>query len=212
MRYRYQGIIILFLCVPLLILPGCISLRTADTHDTTTAIQSYNTWVSVQQVFDRDTRNATRQIGEHISTYNGEIAKNDPEYSLLQQNLASDRQLLDQWGTGLDNLSAATEKFEADTVTLAYDNASKVKVMNELAMIDQYMKIYETHMGNARQHLIEYVNDAKAYTGPEDPDYWNEKYRQAAMQAKDQAQESIAEADLALGNLTLHARNLEQLQ
>ena len=126
--------------------------------------------------------------------------------------VSKDRQLLDQWGTGIDNLSAATDQFDQSTTTLTYDNASKARVTESLGMMTQYMKIYTVDMGNARQHLIEYVNNAETYIRPDDPNYWNDDYRQRAMQAKDQALPALAEGDAVLGNLTAQAQKLEQLQ
>ena len=203
---------VLVLLLALSCTAGCFSVRTADTHNTTAALRDYNTWVSGQSVFDHQVRSTIVQIGSHITTYNTEIAKDHPDYSLLRANLAADRQLLDQWGTGIDNLSASTDTFDQSTSSLMYENASKVKVRDDLALMTRYMKIYAIDMGNARQHLVEYVDNAETYIQPDDPDYWNDNYRQHAMQAKDQALPAIADADAALGNLTAQARSLEQLQ
>jgi uncharacterized protein YceK len=208
---RMIAVILVFL-LSLTCTAGCFSVRTADTHNTTIAIQQYNTWVSGQNVFDRNVRSTVAQIGDHVTTYNTEIAKDQPDYSLLRANLVTDRQLLDQWGTGIDNLSAATDRFDKSTATLTYDNASKVRVKESLGMMTQYMKIYALDMGNARQHLIEYVDNAETYIRPDDPDYWNDNYRQHAMQAKDQALPALADGDSVLGNLTAQAQKLEQLQ
>ena len=208
---RMIAVILVFL-LSLTCTAGCFSVRTADTHNTTVALQQYNSWVSGQNVFDRNVRSTITQIGNHVSTYNTEIAKDQPDYSLLRANLATDRQLLDQWGTGIDNLSAATDRFDQNTAALTYDNASKERVQESLGMMTQYMKIYAVDMGNARQHLIEYVNNAETYIQPDDPDYWNDNYRQQAMQAKDQALPALADGDMVLGNLTAQAQKLEQLQ
>jgi hypothetical protein len=189
-----------------------VSLRTADTHNTTVAIQDYNTWASSQKVFDRNIRSTITQIEDHVKTYNIEIAKEQPDYALLRANLATDQQLLDQWGTGIDTLSGATDRFDQSTSTLTYDNASKARVRESLGMMTQYMKIYAVDMGNARQHLIEYVDNAQTYIRPDDPDYWNDNFRQRAMQAKDRALPALAEGDAVLGNLTAQAQKLEQLQ
>ena len=212
MTYRYTTTIILFLFVCAGSISGCVSLRLADTHNTTVAVQHYNTWVSSQKVFDQEARGTIAQMGDHIDTYNREIAKDQPDFALLRANLVTDRQLLDQWGTGLDNLSAETDRFDQSTVTLTYDNASHVRVRESLSMITQYMKIYAVDMGNARQHLIEYVDNAGTYIRPDDPNYWNDDYRQRAMLAKDQALPALAEGDAALGNLTEQAQKLEELQ
>ena len=208
---RMIAVILVFL-LSLTCITGCFSVRTSDTHNTTIAVKQYNTWVSGQNVFDRNTRITIAQIGDHVTTYNTEIAKDQPDYSLIRTNLATDRQLLDQWGTGIDNLSAATDRFDQNTATLTYDNASKVRVKESLGMMTQYMKIYAVDMGNARQHLIEYVDNAETYIRPDDPDYWSDNYRQRAMQAKDQAAPSLAEADAILGNVTAQAQKSEQLQ
>jgi hypothetical protein len=120
--------------------------------------------------------------------------------------------LLDHWGLGLDNLSAATDQFERNTALLRFDTASAARTTGTLGLMTQYMKIYIVDMRNARQHMIEYVNDVGAYIGPDDPDYWNDKYRQDAMQAKELASRSLADGDLALENITVQARQLEKFQ
>jgi hypothetical protein len=191
---------------------GCTSVRTADTHNTTVAVQSYNAWVSGQKEFDREMRSTLATIGDHVDTYNREIAKDQPDYSLLRENLARDRQLLDQWGSGIEYLTVATDHFEQSTTTLRYDNASSPRVKESLSLMTQYMKVYSIHVSNARQHLIEYVNNAEVYIGPDDPDYWNEQYRLDTTKAKDQASASFAEGDAALRNITAYAKTVEQLQ
>ncbi|MDP3563840.1 MAG: hypothetical protein Q8R70_05065, partial [Methanoregula sp.] len=85
---------------------GCASLRTADTHNTTTAIQSYNTWTVQQQGADRNVRGTITLISDHVTTYNTEIAKDQPDVSVLRENLATDQQALDRWGASLNSLSA----------------------------------------------------------------------------------------------------------
>jgi hypothetical protein len=191
---------------------GCTSVRTSDTHNTTGAVLSYNNWASQQQSFNRNVQGSIAEIGDHISTYNREIASDQPDFALLRSDIATDRELLDQWGSGLDSLTAATARFEESTTKFTYGNASAVKTKATLGMITQYMKIYTTDMGNARQHLIEYVNDEEIYIGTDDPDYWNDQYRQDAMKAKDQAFAALADADVASGNVTAQAKNLENLQ
>jgi hypothetical protein len=208
---RMIAVILVFL-ISLSCTAGCISVRTADTHNTTIAVQNYNTWVSGQNVFDRNARNSIAQIGDHIITYNTEIAHDHPDLALLRANLATDRHLLDQWGAEGDNLSAATDRFDQGTARLTYDNASTIRVRESLGLMTRYMKIYAVDMGNARQHLIEYVNNAETYIRPDDPDYWNDNYRQRAMQAKDQTSPAITDADAVLGNLTAQAQTLEHLQ
>jgi hypothetical protein len=191
---------------------GCASLRTGDTHNTTVAVQSYNTWASNQKAFDRELRGSSAIIGNHINTYNTEIAKDRPDHPLLLENLAQDRQLLDKWGSKLDELTAAADRFEQDTTKLSYDNVSEGRTKEKLVLTTRYMKIYLVDVGNAREHLIEFVNNAEAYISPDDPDYWNDKYRQNAMIAKEQALVSLEEGDAALENVILQAKQLEKLQ
>jgi hypothetical protein len=210
-RLRIIPFILIFL-IALSCTAGCISLRTADTHNTTVAVQGYNSWVSGQAVFDRDVRATVARIGDHVTLYNTEIAKDRPDYDLLRANLATDRQLLDQWGQEQNNLTAATERFEKNTSSLQYDNATKARVRESLAVVTQYMRVYTVDMGNARQHLIEYVSNAEAYIGPDDPDYWNEVKRKDAMQAKELATATISDGDAALENLGVQAVKLGQLQ
>ena len=191
---------------------GCTSVRTSDTHNTTAAIQSYNAWIAQQQDFDRNVGGSITQIGDHITTYNREIARDQTDYALLRSDIAKDRGVLDQWGSGLDNLTAATDGFEKITAKLTYGNTSAAKTKATLGLITQYMRIYTTDMGNARQHLIDYENNEEKYVGTDNPDYWNDQYRQDALQAKDQASAALSDADLALGNVTTQAKNLENLQ
>ncbi len=191
---------------------GLISVRTSDTHNTTIAVTSYNTWVSGQKDFNNSVQGAVVQIGDHVRIFNSEIAKDQPDYALLRSNLAEDRQLLDLWGAGLETFSPATDRFDKDTSSLTYQNASEKKVRESLGLMTGDMKAYTDEMGNARQHLIRYVDNAATYIRPDDPDYWNEKYRQQAMQEKDLARQSLAKGDSLLGNLTAQARILEQLQ
>jgi hypothetical protein len=191
---------------------GCTSVRTADTHNVSVAVQSYNSWVSDQKELDREVRSTIMQVGEHVNTYNSEIEKDHPDSALLRENLAQDRQLLNQWGSRLDTLTAATDRFEKDTAVLTYDNSTVTQTRNTLSLMIQYMKIYAANMGNARQYLIDYVNNAEAYIGPEDPDDWNDNNRGKAMQVKELASASLTDGDAALVNITVQASLLEKLQ
>lgn len=210
-RSQTFSVVLVFL-VLLSCTAGCTSVRTADTHNTTSAIQSYNTWAVQHQGTDRNVRGTVALISDHVTTYNTEIAKDQPDRSVLRENLATDQQALDRWGSNLDSLSTATDGFEKNTSALIYDNATAKQTKQTLGFMTQYMLIYTIESGNARQHLIEYVKNAQAYIGPDDPAYWNDKYRQDAMQAKEQARGSLYNGDIALGNLTVHAQDLEQLQ
>ena len=191
---------------------GCTSVRTADTHNVSVTVQSYNSWVFDQKELDREVRSTIIQVGEHVNTYNAEIEKDHPDSALLRENLAQDRQLLNQWGSRLDSLAAATDRFEQFTAALTYDNSSGIQTRNTLGLMTQYMKIYVVNMGNARQYLTDYVNNAEAYIGPEDPDDWNDNNRGKAMQAKELASVSLADGDAALENITVQASQLEKLQ
>jgi hypothetical protein len=204
--------ILLVLLLPLSCTMGCVSVRTADTRNVTVAVESYNAWVSEQKGFDREVRDIIALLGDHINTYNAEIAKDQPDYSMLRENLEKDRQLLDRWGSDLENLNTATGRFEESTDQLMADSVSGPRTGKTPGLLTQYMKIYMTDIGNARQHLIEYVNNAEVYIEPEDPDYWNDNYRQAAMQAKEQAATALVDGDAALENITLYARQLENFQ
>jgi len=204
--------VLLVFLLTLACISGCISFRTGDTHNTTVAVQSYNAWVSSQKAFDRELRGSITTIGNHVNTYNTEITKDRPNHSLLLENLAQDRQVLDTWGSYLDELTAATDRFEQDTSKVSFGSTTTTTTKETLALTTQYMKIYLVDMGNAREHLIEYVSNAEAYVLPDDPDYWNDKYRQNAMIAKEQALVSLEEGDAALENLMLQAERLEKLQ
>jgi hypothetical protein len=204
--------ILLVILLTLACFSGCASLKTGDTHNTTVAVQSYNAWVSTQKAFDHELRSSITTIGNHVDTYNAEITKDDPDKTLLLANLAQDRQVLDTWGSDLDKLTAATDRFEQDTTKLSYDKVAEGRTQENLVITTQYMKIYLVDMGNAHEHLIEYVNNAEAYLSPDDLDYWNDKYRQNAMISKEQALVSLEDGDGALANLTLQAKQLEKFQ
>ena len=195
-----------------LVSTGCTSIRTTDTHNTTVAVQSFNTWAEGQNELDSELRDTTAVIGGHITTYNTEIAKDRPDYSLIRQNLAEDRQYLDRWGSRLDTLSAATDRFEQETSTLIYENATAQEIEGHLAVMTQFMKIYAVDLGNARQYLIEYVNNAEAYVAPDDPEYWNENFRQDALTATTNAAGAMDQGDAALNDLLREAKELEKLQ
>jgi len=191
---------------------GCTSVRVTDTHNVSVALQSYNSWTSNQKELDRDARSTISQIGEHVNTYNSEITKDHPDLALLRENLAQDRQLLNQWGARLDTLNTATDSFEQDTAALTYDTFSGYQTQNTLGLMTQYMKIYSVDMSNGQQYLVDYVNNADTYINYKDPDYWNDNYRQSAIQAKKQASASLADGDVALENITAQAQKLEKFQ
>jgi hypothetical protein len=208
-------LIVLVIAVALIVAigsAGTLSIRTADTHNTTAAIKEFNTWTLEQKELDTALRGMTEIIGAHVADYNTGIATDTPDYALLRQNLAQDRQVLDRWKARLDDLSAATERFEEETAPLTYDTATRQQVKSHLATMAQYMKIYEVHLGNAREHLIEYTNNAEAYLAPDDPEYWNEQHRQDAIAAMTAAAADMDKGDAALNDLLREAKELEKLQ
>jgi len=203
---------LLFLILGVILSSGCTSVRTSDTHNTTIAVQSYNAWAEKQRAADQTIHRTAALIGSHVTTYNAEIAKDQPDLPLLRENLALDQQGLDQWGSEVSSLSAASDQFEKETTALTYDNASAVKIRQTLSLLTQYMRISVVDRENARQHLIEYVNKANAYLSPDDPEYWNDRLRLDAMDAKEQALGSLTDGNAALDNVTKLAAQLEQLQ
>lgn len=118
----------------------------------------------------------------------------------------------EQRGSRLDELSAATARFDKETSSLTYSNETMQVTKDHLAIMSQYMKIYAIHTGNARQYLIEYVNNAEAYVAPDDPEYWNENYRTAATNARTGATAEMDKGDAALNDLLREAKELEKLQ
>lgn len=193
-------------------LAGCTAPRSADTHNTTVAIQIFNTWALGQKELDTELRRMVAEIGGHVTDYNTEIAKDTPDYALVRANLAEDRQTLDRWRARLDTLSAATDRFEAETSGLTYANATAQETGEHLAVMTQFMKIYAVELENARQHLIEYVNNAEAYVAVDDPEYWDEQHRRDAQAAMTDAAAGMAKGDDALNDLLHEAKELEKLQ
>ena len=199
-------IILISFCV----LPGCTSIRTADTHNTTVAIKEYNAWILEQKQFGRQVRSDLQRISADTTTYNTQIASTTPDLALIRQNVADEKQLLDAWGNELVKLNFATDSLEKNTSALTYENNPKAK--QEIAFVIQYMRIYTVSMGNAQQHLIDYTNNAGLYVAPDDPDYWNDAYLQATMQARQLATSSLSDGDNALVNMTTQAELLQQSQ
>ncbi|MGB7787307.1 hypothetical protein [Methanoregula sp.] len=189
---------------------GCTSIRTADTHNTTVAIQEYNAWVTEQKQFDREVRSDLQRISADTTTYNTEIARDTPDLALIRQNVGEEQQLLNSWENGLTQLNFATDNFETNTSALTYENNPKAH--QQIALMVQYMKIYTVSMGNAQQHLLDYTNNAGQYVSPDDPDYWNDAYLQSAMNARQLAASSLSDGDAALGNITAQAELLQQSQ
>lgn len=211
MSYRYLVIPVLSLVFFAVFFSGCtaVSVRLADTHNTTLAVQSYNSWTEMQKTYGQQATTAISQIGAHLTTYNSEIAQGSPDINMLRANVASDRQLLQQWAGQEDGLDSATEKFAADTSALDYHSTDPKQAVDLMA---QDMRIYAVDMKNSQQHLVEYTNFMDAYLSPDDPDYWNDAQRVAAMNANTDAVKSLADADSALGAISSAAKNLENAQ
>ena len=79
-------------------------------------------------------------------------------------------------------------------------------------VVAQDMKIYSITMNNAEQHLVDYTNAMNAYLTPDDPDYWNDAFRVAAMDANSKAVKTITDGDGALAALSSAAKKLEAYQ
>ena len=211
MSYRYLAFPVLFLVILSVLLAGCASVpvRLSDTHNITVAVQSYNTWTVTQKAYNQQAKVAIGQIGEHIAEYNSEIAKGSPDISTMRANVASDKQLLDQWAGQEAVLDTATEAFDSDTSALDYHSSDAKQAAGLLV---QDMKIYAVDMKNTQQHLVEYTNFMTAFLAPDDPDYWNDAYRISAMKAGSDAGTSAADGDSALSAIMLAGQKLGSLQ
>ncbi len=210
MTYRYLQIVALFLLVPALFFSGCTSVRLADTHDITLAVKSYDTWVDAQKTYDRQVRTSLDQIGQHITIYNNELAKSQPDIKVLRADTASDQQALRAWEAQSSALDAATDRFNAETSALNFSASPDAR--QAVDVVAQDMKIYSITMNNAEQHLVDYTNAMNAYLTPDDPDYWNDAFRVAAMDANSKAVKTITDGDDALAALSSAAKKLEAYQ
>ena len=180
MMNRFSLIFLLLLLHGCLLLAaGCTAPRLGDTQNTTLLIKEYNTWAAGQKTYNDQVRTALDQMGDHLGTYNREIAKSSPDIGVLQENIATDRQLLDQWGTANAGLDSATSTFAASTAPLDFSGDPETGHLRDLVL--QEMKIYSVDMGNAQQHFVEYNQDLGKYVTADDPDYWNDALRTAAM-------------------------------
>ena len=208
--YRYLQIGALFLLVLALFLSGCTSVGLADTHDITLAVKSYNTWVEAQKTYDRQVRTSLDQIGQHITVYNKELAKSQPDITVLRADIASDQQTLRDWEAQSSALDAATDRFTAETSALNF--SASPDAGQEVDVVTQDMKIYSITMDNAEQHLVDYTNAMNVYLTPDDPDYWNDAFRATAVDANSKAAKTIADGDDALAALSSAAEKLEAYQ
>lgn len=194
----------------LLFAAGCSAPRLSDTHNTTLLIGEYNTWAAGQNSYNEQVRTALDQMGTHLDAYNREIAKTTPDTGTLQANIAADRQLLGQWGTANAGLDSATTTFATNTASLDLSGDPSAAHLRELLL--QEMKIYSIDMENARQHFIDYNQDLGKYVTADDPDYWNDALRTAALNAKSEGLASVTDGDAALSNITATAQVLQDRQ
>jgi hypothetical protein len=207
MTYRYLHIAMLLLLVPALFFPGCTSVRLGDTHNATIAVKSYNSWVDAQKTYDQQVRTSLDHIGQHITLYNQELAKSQPDVLVLRADIASDQQLLRDWETQSSQLDAASDRFTTETSALNFSASPDTR--QAVDILSQDMKIYSITMKNAEQHLVEYTTTMNAYLAPDDPDYWNNNLRTAAMTANGEAIKSVADGDQALAAISSAGKKLE---
>jgi hypothetical protein len=210
MTYKFLHIALLFLLVPALFFSGCTSVRLGDTHNATIAVKNYNTWADAQKTYDRQVRISLDHIGQHITLNNQELAKSQPDVQVLRTNIASDQQLLRDWEAQGSQLDAATDRFTAETSALNFSASPDTR--QAVDVLTQDMKIYSITMKNAEQHLVDYTSSMNAYLAPDDPDYWNDNLRIAAMSANGEAIKSVAEGDQALAAISSAGKKLEGYQ
>lgn len=189
---------------------GCTAPRMGDTHNTTIVLQDYNTWADQQRAYSDQVRSDLTRMGSNLDTYNQEIVSDHPDIGLLRENVETDRQILDQWDTSTKALGSATDLFTTDIASL--DFGSDTDTPRISGLLAQEMKIYSIDMSNAQQHFIDYNRDFSGYLTPDDPDYWDDSLRMAAMDAKAQALSSVEDGDAALSNITATAQILQQRQ
>lgn len=206
------SLIVLLLLLPgcLLLAAGCTAPRLGDTHNTTLLIKEYNTWAAGQETYNDQVRTILDQMGDHLETYNQEIAQSSPDIAVLQENIAADRQLLNQWGTANAGLDSATDAFAASTASLDFSADPATGNLRDLVL--QEMKIYSIDMENAQQHFVDYNQDLGKYISADDPDYWNDALRTAAMGAKSEGLASAAEGDAVLSNITQTMQTIQDRQ
>ena len=207
-----SSLMILLILLPgcLLCAAGCSTPRLSDTHNTTLLIGEYNVWAAGQNSYNEKVRNALDQMGNHLDAYNRELAKTSPDTGSLQANVAADRQLLDQWGAANAGLDSATNTFATNTASLDLSGDPSAARLRELLL--QEMKIYSIDMENAQQHFIDYNQDLGKYVTADDPDYWNDALRTAAISAKSEGLTSVTDGDAALSNITTTAQDLQNRQ
>ena len=203
-------LVIIVLGCGLAVFSGVLPVRLADTHNVTVALGEYNSWAGMQKTLDRQVRFTLEETGSHTGTFNLEMAQEQPDMNLIRQNVAMERQLLTQWEDEITTLDLATTKFSRATSGLDYPASPDTGEV--VLLMAQNMRIYTIHMKNAQQHLTDYVNQFDAYIRDNDPDYWDDEYRQAALDAKQKAADEITSGDEALAAIMSGAAKLQQAQ
>jgi len=205
-KYLFASVLAIAVIVCIALVSGNVPVRFSDTHNATLVIQEYNSWVQQQKSVDNQVRFSLEQMGEHTGMFNAEIAKENPDVNFLRENVATDRQLIAKWGSETAQLDTLTTRFSETLEPLDLSGSPEGKEAAGLMLQD--MKIYVIHMKNAQQHLVDYVNQCDAYLGDTDPDYWNDNFRQAAMDAKTKAAGEISQGDEVLEALSAAAQKL----
>ena len=189
---------------------GCTSPRMGNTDNTTLVVQDYNAWADQQRAYNDQVSSALTRLGNNLDTYNHGIVLTPPDAGLLRGNAATDRQVLDAWDTSGRTLSSATDTFTANTASLDFGTDGETRRLSGL--LAQEMKIYSIDMSNAQQHFVDYNHDLSGYLAPDDPDYWDDSLRVAALDAKARALSSVEDGDTALSNITATAHLIEERQ
>jgi hypothetical protein len=210
MERSHAFFLLLFLAGCTLLAAGCTTPRMSDTHNTTVAIQDYNTWADQQGTYYSQVSSALTQIGNTVDAYNRDTAAPSSDPVTLQGDVALDQQTISQWGAASTALGSATDTFSSDTSSLEFGNDQET--LRLTGLLAQEMKIYSIDMGNAQQHFVDYNRDLSGYLSVNDPDFRDDSLRIAATDAKAQALSSLEDGDAALSNITATADLLQQRQ
>jgi hypothetical protein len=181
-----------------------------DTGNTTLLLQNYNTWADQQRSYNDQVSSALTRLGNNIDTYNNGITRSPPDINLLREDAATDQQVLAAWDTSDRTLGSATDTFTANTASLDFGTDQETRRLSGL--LAQEMKIYSIDMSNAQQHFVDYNHDLSGYLAPDDPEYWDDSLRVAALDAKANALSSVEDGDTALSNITATAHLIEERQ
>jgi hypothetical protein len=181
-----------------------------NTDNTTLVLQDYNAWADQQRTYNDQVSADLTQMGNNIDTYNHGIASDPHDIGVLRENTATDQQALDAWDTSGRALGSATDTFMTNTASLDFGTDSESRRLSSL--LAQEIKIYSIDMSNAQQHFVDYNHDISGYLAPDDPEYWDDSLRVAALDAKAKALSSVEDGDTALSNITTTAHLIEERQ